>query len=221
MTYEQREYKCDFLNDNDIVESWREKDGDYRRQLVHFGCYQMFRVDLMDISSLDWVSAEDWEKVSDGHGMENLLMAACSNCLAFPARRAAIFQAVGDYFGWDNLDSYPFTEWRCADLWAKWGNLPEGVEEHTEKLFDRLEEFLRRYCHVDGDFDLRDVVEEYESTLPEDEWSGRLWDAYVDPVYAALTCDQINVHAEESMDLFIEVFAKDGIEGWKSRFARV
>jgi hypothetical protein len=50
--------------------------------------------------------ADDLEEIADCGGMEeeHIIEALCSDD---PIRLAAAYRAIGDYHGWDNLDSYP------------------------------------------------------------------------------------------------------------------
>jgi hypothetical protein len=74
----------------------------------HYEVYR-FNVEPDVLKDLDWIASSDtgnWDVIAENAGIERHVIErmAVSND---PLERAQVYRMVGDYHGWENIDSYP------------------------------------------------------------------------------------------------------------------
>jgi hypothetical protein len=103
-----------------LGEHWQKISGDWEDGTVQFHCYR-FEVEDNVAKDLDWV---EWERIASmiGRDLESLMADAKS---PDPLTRAWLYDAVGSYYGWENIDAYPEMESQ-AFLAKRWRWYPSG-----------------------------------------------------------------------------------------------
>lgn len=112
-----------FLVDEETGESifWYEPDfdeNDHPEKTIT--CYR-FTVEKDAIEDLNWLKEDDWESVGRSWDMPNILELGKSPDIY---NRARVYEAVGGYYGFNNLDGYP-DQYTFAELEAMY---PGGGE---------------------------------------------------------------------------------------------
>lgn len=111
-----------------FVERWHGPDDGEDAPVYPWTVFTVFRVDLPD----DVAAEHDWAYPFDGCDPE-------AGRHADPARRAWELAAVGDHFGWEELDHYPL-KLTATELWERWGQEPseDKRQDYLDPTYDQL-----------------------------------------------------------------------------------
>lgn len=146
-----------------FVERWRGPDEGDDEPVYPWTVFTVFRVSLPDdvAEEYAWASPSNVFDANTGRSLD-------------PVQRAYELAALGDYYGWEELDQYPL-KLTATELWERWGATPSE---------DKRQDYL------DPTYDQRIL-----DAGPSTEFSRRdrqaFFDYGVDRLYAALASSEM------------------------------